>query len=547
MRSRSSWRGVGRGCVLALALLAAGSVPLTAPAATLASDCHVTIDPAAPASDGNTAQELADEGVASMNVAEHAAFTAQVTSRTGGRTTYRWSIDGTVIRDYWDNSATGFATMGPPTLTSRTVDFYWGRQTGQRDLRVTVTQAGGDTCSTSLAVTVERSTDEERLAEHWWLTNHDKEVGNEHAGWHVRNMETGRTPCPSGVHPGVDATCFGKNFFDFHRAYLAAFNDFRAFFGYPPTGPAYDPATTIPSGPGIDHPGRATNSPTCGGTCAIPPEFTTTGTTAHVPANPTGSPTGGCDLPLNPEPTKLSDWPADQNALACAVAAPWHNVVHGAIGGDMASPQTAPLDPVFWRWHMYVEEISVASSRTAPPQSSLIYPEYTYPWIAALPRVSVTYDQPVSGVTAAALTVDGHAATSVTGTGAGPYVFTGYPAAGLGTVNVALSGRITAADGASALAETWSYDEVDPNVTVPGDTMTVGQKLTASLDPTRADSGGDGIPDGFKLAHPCTQADAYVDTDGPMLTSGAMGPPIRDARGHSLHDDYRNGTDPCAR
>jgi hypothetical protein len=77
--------------------------------------------------------------------------------------------------------------------------------------------------------------------------------------------------------------------------------------------------------------------------------------------------------------------------------------------------------------------------------------------------------------------------------------------------------------------------------------LTVGQKLAMSLDPTRADSGGDGIPDGFKLVHPCTQAEAYVDTDGPMLTSGATGPPIRDARGRSLHEDYRDGTDPCAR
>ena len=541
MRSRSSWRVVGRGCVLALALLATGAVPLTAPAATLASDCHVSIVPAAPSSDGNTVQELADEGVASMNVAEHAAFTAQVSSRTGGPSTYLWSIDGTVIRDYRDDSATGFAALGPPSLTGRTVDFYWGRPTGSRDLLVTVTQAGGDTCSASLAVTVERSTDDERLAEHWWLTNHDKEVGNEHAGWHMRNMETGMMPCPSGVHPGVDALCYGKNFFDFHRAYLKAFNAFRAFFGYPPTGPAYNPATTIPSGPGIDHPDRRTDSPTCGGTCAIPPEFTAAGTTPHAPANPTDSPTGGCDLPLNPEPAKLSDWPADQNALACAVAAPWHNSVHGSIGGDMASAQTAPLDPVFWRWHMYVDEISVARSATAPPQSSLIYPEYTYPWIAALPTVSVIYDQPVSGVTAADLTVDGRPATSVTGFGAGPYVFTGYPAPGLGTVRVALSGAAT------RLNETWSYDEVDPTATVPGDTLTVGQKLALSLDPTRADSGGDGIPDGFKLAHPCTQADAYVDTDGPMLTSGAIGPPIRDARGRSLHDDYRDGTDPCAR
>jgi hypothetical protein len=534
----------GRSGVLVAALCVIGFVPLAAPVASSAAGdaggpCRVAIEPATPASDGDTAEELADEANGAMNVAEHAAFTTNIVATSG--VAYRWTIAGTVISDYADNSATGFAVSGPPNLADRTVDFYWGRQTGPRALRVTVTdQATGQSCTATTTVTVTRSTADYRLAEHWWLTNHDKEVGDEHAGWHMRDMETGRTACPSGVHPTVNSTCYGKNFFDFHRAYLTAFDEFRAFFGYPPTGPAYNPATTIPSGPGIDHPGRATDSPTCGGTCAIPPEFTATGTTPHVPANPTGSAAGGCDVPLNPEPTKLSDWPADQNALACAVTAPWHNDVHGSIGGDMASAQTAPRDPVFWRWHMYVEEISAGRGATAPPQSSLIYPEYTYPWIAALPRVSVTYDKPITGVRAADLTVDGHPATTVTGSGAGPYVFTGYPSPGLGTVGV----RLASVD--TSLAESWTYDEVDPHATVPGDTLTVGQKLALSLDPTRADSGGDGIPDGFKLAHPCIQEDAYVDTDGPMLTSGATGPPIRDFRGRSLHDDYRLGINPCA-
>lgn len=524
MRSRTG--------VFAVALLAVTFVPLAAPGAAAGGQCDVRIEPAAPTTDGDTRQELTDEYAGMMNVAEHAAFTA-VTADPAAE--YRWSIDGTVIRDYVDKSASGFAVDGPPDLTARTVDFYWGRQTGVRDLRVTVTE-NGQTCGATRPVEVQRSTADDRLPEYWWLTNHDKDVSDEHAGWHMRDMENGKTACAPGVHPGLNATCYGKNFFDFHRALLAAFNGFRAFFGYPPIGPPYDPALPIPSGPGIDHPNRATNTPKCGGTCAIPPEFTVTGGAPHVPNNPTGSATGGCDVPMNPEPSKLTDWPADQNALACAVTVPWHNDVHGSIGGDMASAQTALLDPVFWRWHVYVEEISQQRSATAVAQSSLIYPEYTYPWIAGLPTVSVTYDKPVSGVAAGDLKVDGHPATAVRGSGAGPYVFSGYPAPGLGTVTVTLAG---------ALPETWSYDEVDPAAKVAGDSLTVGEKLALSLDPTRADSGGDGIPDGWKFAHPCTQADAYVDTDGPMLTNGGTGAPIRDARGRSLHVDYERGLDPC--
>lgn len=529
---RSSGRILGRSGVLAGALLVVGIVPLAAPVAA-SGRCTVAIAPAVPTSDGDTAEEVADENLTVMNVAEHAAFTAV----TPGPATHLWTIDGTVIRDYTDKSSTGFGTTGPPEETAKTVDFYWGRETGARKLRVAVVDATGRQCTATTAITVQRSVAADRLAEHWWLTNHDKQVSDEHAGWHMRDMEGGKQACQPGVHTGLDTPCYGKTFFDFHRTFVLAFSQFRAFFGYPPIGPPYDPATAIPSGPGIDHPDRTTNTPTCGGTCAIPPEFTATGTTPHIPYNTTGSTAGGCDIPLNPEPRKLSDWPPDQNALACAVTEHWHNDVHGSIGGDMAYAQFAPRDPVFWRWHRYVEEISAARSRTAPPQTSLIFPSYTYPWTAALPRIQVTYDKPVSGVEPGDLRVDGKPATRVTGSGAGPYTFTGYPTPADGMVHVTLAG---------VFPETWSYDKLNPDAMVPGDTLTVGRKLALSLNPTRADSGEDGIPDGFKLAYPCTQVDAYVNTDVPMLTNGAIAAPVRDVRGQSLHVDYEDHTNPCA-
>jgi hypothetical protein len=505
--------------------------------------CTVKIENRAPSGDTDTAEELADEARGTMNVAEHAAFNAVVTGGPGGTPSFQWAIDGTTIKDYTDNSASaGFSSLGAPDLTQSSVDFYWGQETGARNVAVTVTVGTGadqQTCQDSRAITVERSTTATRLAEHWWMTNHNTRVSFEHSGWHTRNMEFGLPVCAAGALPASPPTCYGRTFFDFHRGFIGAFNDFRAFFGYAATGPAYDPSTPIPTGPGIDHAGRASSAPDCGSTCAIPTEFTTTGTTPHVRS-------GDCDPTLTPEPRRIQDWPADQNALACAVTAPWHNNVHVSIGGDMAATRTAPLDPIFWRWHMYVGSISTLRSGFTPAQHSQITPNYTYQWITSLPTVTVTYDKSVSGVVAADLTINGQPATSVTGSGAGPYVFSGYPAPALGHVAVALSaGTIIAANGDPAIPETWSYELVNPNLTVPGDTMTVGQRLVLSLDPTRADSGGDGLPDSFKLAHPCTVDLAYTDTDAPMMMDGTTGPQILDARGGSLHEDYALGTDPC--
>ena len=77
--------------------------------------------------------------------------------------------------------------------------------------------------------------------------------------------------------------------------------------------------------------------------------------------------------------------------------------------------------------------------------------------VPTLPDVSVTFSKSVTGVDAADLTVNGSAATLVTGSGAGPYVFSGYAPPAIGTANVALaSGGITA--GADVFpGDTWTY------------------------------------------------------------------------------------------
>jgi len=90
--------------------------------------------------------------------------------------------------------------------------------------------------------------------------------------------------------------------------------------------------------------------------------------------------------------------------------------------------------------------------------------------IGSLPSVQVTFNESVTGVTADDLTVGGSAATSVSGSGSGPYVFSGFAAPGDGSVLVSLSnGGISDAAGNFFGGTTWSYTV---NTTVPTVTLT---------------------------------------------------------------------------
>jgi hypothetical protein len=60
--------------------------------------------------------------------------------------------------------------------------------------------------------------------------------------------------------------------------------------------------------------------------------------------------------------------------------------------------------------------------------------------INAVPNVSLHFSEVINGVTAGALTVNGSVATSVSGSGDGPYVFSGFAPPADGTINFALNG-----------------------------------------------------------------------------------------------------------
>lgn len=86
--------------------------------------------------------------------------------------------------------------------------------------------------------------------------------------------------------------------------------------------------------------------------------------------------------------------------------------------------------------------------------------------VAKLPLVEVTFSKPVTGVTAADLTVNGSAATAVFGSGAGPYRFSGFSAPSAGSVNLVLRpGNIRDIAGAAFQGDQWNYTMLPAPVT----------------------------------------------------------------------------------
>ena len=78
--------------------------------------------------------------------------------------------------------------------------------------------------------------------------------------------------------------------------------------------------------------------------------------------------------------------------------------------------------------------------------------------VDALPSVTVTFSAAVSGVVAGNLTVNGSPATSVSGSGAGPYTFSGYavPIPGNVDINVASGSIVSSPGGVPFLGYGWS-------------------------------------------------------------------------------------------
>ena len=296
---------------------------------------------------GGTCTATITGGTPIMNVGERAAYSVNV---TGGTTpvTYQWTVSGEVIKDYEDRTSSVWSVtpMAAADYQAQTLAFYWKPEPSQRhplnggpvNRTVTVNvQAGTSSCSAQVIVSVERnSTNINRQAEDFYTGNHPDaggrgRVGNDHSAWHRDWM------------PGV--ANFGVTLFDFHREFVDRFNSWRQEFGYPMIVP-WDPGTPLPTGPDVNHTNRRS-------TYTLTPRaswFTLAGGGAARPSNGTACDTGGGQQ-------DLLDF-ANRNILGCAVNSPMHSNVHNRIGGNMATTSGAPMDPIFWRWHEYMDFIS---------------------------------------------------------------------------------------------------------------------------------------------------------------------------------------------
>lgn len=136
---------------------------------------------------------------------------------------------------------------------------------------------------------------------------------------------------------------YGERFLLFHKAYIEKFDVFRMTKTLLPVS-GWDPATKIPAAfahPRVLHAARHTDDPfSVAPGCKTPTWCTVT---------------GGSDMDPVYGYTRLLQFQS-MDELGRSIDSGWHGTVHNTIGGDMASFDS-PIDPVFWRWHKWIDTI----------------------------------------------------------------------------------------------------------------------------------------------------------------------------------------------
>jgi hypothetical protein len=520
--------------------------------------------------------------------------------------------------------------MSPDDFQKSSISFYWQPNTTDmnRTVSVTVQTLDGKECQDSEDFTVAMSMDDiDKQAEDFYVeANHPipgtntSGVLQEHQSWHSR-------------YRGPEASYFdqGDLFFDFHNLFIAHFDAWRELFGYSSII-EWNPGSPIPRGVEIDHNARygyrngndqqplpSWFNP-LGGEDGIRPIFFIQNETGDPQQIPAGHPLEGhraivfvstsdprldedtrqflqpfeghtfplCeewDAPNNSsrypiEQDSLDDFDPDRELLGCALTYPYHDTTHGRVAGDkngtigdMASTGTSPKDPIFWRFHKFIDSVSANRSQigepaptlalgeesqqaidTVPPRVFAQNPFRLHPFltelptiseqerdlfgIAGVPALSAEFSEPVTGVTAKDFTVNGSPATQVYGKGAGPYIFIGFKTPGIGPVNVTFApGNITDEEGNRFEGSTWSYEIVESTADKDIDGVMDGLEVNLwRTDPTRSDVDGDGISDGLEVSSGCLNP-LVNDMDAGMMSMGmfTLSLPVNDS-----NDDVNN-------
>lgn len=300
-----------------------------------------------------------------FNFGEHVILTATANGFTIA--TYSWSIDGPTIKDYNEDlgsentPAPGAALPWSTTplassdFTSPSVAFYWVPSSAQfepnngpftRNVTLSVMDSGGGSCSVTVPYNVERNeSDITRQAEDFYTSNHKSStttnplfghVVDEHIFWH------------QSVH---DLTSFPvwMRFLAWHGEFVRRFDLWRQEFGYNKVAPWY-PGRPLPTGPQFDADAGLRLSYVADGN-RVPTYYTITGGT---------TPDSGSQL-------KLSDY-ATLDDFTSSFEFSFHGQVHCNIGAHLGTffetsgagygsmcNASSPKDPMFWRWHGYID------------------------------------------------------------------------------------------------------------------------------------------------------------------------------------------------
>jgi hypothetical protein len=307
---------------------------------------------------------LAPTPATTFNFGEHVILTATATGFSIA--TYAWTVGGPTIKDYNEDLGTkavptpaaprpwSTTPLAAADLTKPSVAFYWSPAASQaepnngpfsRAVTLAVTKVGGGTCSVTANFAVERNmTNTNRQAEDFYTSNHRAptttnplfgRVVDEHIYWH------------QSVHD-LSSYPVWTRFLIWHSEFLRRYDTWRQTFGYKKVDPWY-PGRPLPTGPkfNVDPTLRIPFVPANN---RIPTYYTLIGgTTAD----------GGR--------RKLADY-ATLDALTASLEGTFHGQVHCNIGAHIGSSfgtsgpgygsmcnTSSPKDPIFWRWHGFID------------------------------------------------------------------------------------------------------------------------------------------------------------------------------------------------
>jgi hypothetical protein len=535
-------------------------------------------------------------GFPRMYPGQFANLRAVITGESPQPISYVWTVEGDIIKDYDDNVITGAAPfeVSPPTPMSRNdfrnsdISFYWKPESDtSRTVTVRVQTANG-ICNESRDFVVAHGNNINTQATDFYVARNHPEgsstrVLQQHQFWH-------------DVNDFSDSSYNGKGdlFFDFHRAYIDHFNKWRQDMGYPLIG-KWDPGTPIPRHITIDHLNRnSVYNP-----APIPSWFIV----QPGGDGPSNRPANRllcerADAPTGTWPQiqdALNDFPPNLKFLGCTLTAPYHNNIHVRVGGDMRFTNTSPLDEIFWMWHNTVNavadarrnigivpigftatdemammeangNVSLTTQDSSPPriwfQNPFRLQENTtiqqFPMVpdpeavlgneTEVRAITVSFDEPVSGVRAADFIVNNITANQVSGNGTGPYIFTGFTLPSTGTVNVTVaSGNIVDNNNNKFEGAQWNYTLFAPNNDADNDGISNIVEVESFLtDPGTADTDEDTISDKIEADNPCldplSDDSQVMDMAGNVLDEDG---PDDDLDGVSNIEEFKGGTDPC--